>query len=85
MPSGSKIEHLGTKMLQNIRKSDLRKGAKQKHDLLMSFWMENVRFWKRGTLPDALYIIIRLVFADYNKSQNFIKNQCQNGSENDAK
>ena len=34
--------------------------------------MENVRFWKCRTLPNALYISISVVFADYDKIENFM-------------
>ena len=40
-----------------------------------------MRFWRRRTIPNALYISIWVVFADYDKVTNFINNLCQNCSQ----
>ena len=45
----------------------------KRHEFLIEFWWEKVRFWRCGTLPNALYISISVVFADYDKIENFMK------------
>ena len=44
----------------------------KKYDILIEFLSEDVRFWRCWTLPNALYISISVVFADYDKIENFI-------------
>ena len=38
---------------------------------------ENERFWRRRAFPNALYISISVVFADYEKIKNFMKIDAQ--------
>ena len=45
----------------------------KKCEIVMELLWENVRFWRSWTLPNALYISISVVFADYEKIENFMK------------
>ena len=43
------------------------------HEFLIQILSENVRFWRCWTLPNASYTSISVVFADYDKIENFIQ------------
>ena len=45
----------------------------KKYEFLIGFRSENVRFWRCWTHRNALYISISVVFADYDKIENFMK------------
>ena len=45
---------------------------KKKFEFVIEFQLENVRFWRGGTFPDALYISISVVFADYDKIEHLM-------------
>ena len=59
-----------------------RRTARSVLGLFNVFCMNKVRFWGWWALPDVLNISIWVVFADYDKIQNFGKTLCQNGSQN---
>ena len=46
---------------------------------------KNVRFWRCWTLPNALYISISVVFAEYDKIENFMKIDAETDPKSDAK
>ena len=46
---------------------------KNKYEFLIEFRSKNVRFWRCWTHRNALYISISVVFADYDKIENFMK------------
>ena len=59
------------------RKMRSRMRHQKKYEFLIEFRSENVRFWMGWTHPNALYISIWVVFADYDKIENFMKIDAQ--------
>ena len=57
----------------------------KKYEFSIEFLSENMRFWRCWTLPNALYIGISVVFADYNKIENFLKIDAQMDPKNHLK
>ena len=72
-PRGSQNRPFWYEDAPKCRKMRSRMRHQKKYEFLIEFRSENVRFWRCWTHPNALYISIWVVFADYDKIENFIK------------
>ena len=76
-PRGSQNPQFWHQDAPKCRKMRSRMRHQKKYEFLIEFRSENVRFWMGWTHPNALYISIWVVFADYDKIENFMKIDAQ--------
>ena len=76
-PRGSQNRPFWYEDAPKCRKMRSKMRHQKKYEFLIKFRSENVRFWMGWTHPNALYISIWVVFADYDKIENFMKIDAQ--------
>ena len=72
-PRGSQNQVFWHQDAPKWQKNASRMRHHKKYEFSIEFLSENMRFWRCWTLPNALYISISVVFADYDKFENFMK------------
>ena len=84
-PRGSQNRAFWHQDAPKRQKMTSRMRHQKKYEFSIEFLSENMRFWRCWTLPNALYIGISVVFADYNKIENFLKIDAQMDPKNHLK
>ena len=76
-PRGSQNRAFWYQDAPRCQKMRSRMRHQKKDEFLIEFRSEHVRFWRCWTHRNALYISISVVFADYDKIENFMKIDAQ--------
>ena len=84
-PRGSQNRAFWHQDAPKWQKMTSRMRHQKKYEFSIEFLSENMRFWRCWTLPNALYISISVVFADYDKIKIFMKIRAKMDSKSEPK